>query len=463
MSESANVQPLTESSTVQQVYEHCTSYAALLKHAHRPRLGVITDLLNCIRTYKSQHDLPTLDAAYEAHRQYVFHPPPSKRKRANVSDTAEGAKRPATAPTHESGCQPRIEDLESKYRALESKYQQRIEDLESRYRALESKYQQRLDDLEQKVKPIEWQPDHRLPRRINRGFTILAELGTGPRAVVYECINRSNNRHVALKVAQDPGQSNVVRNDALIIHRIGWRHLVRIHGSSESPNDPTRMKHVDAIEMRLFQGTLRSDLQAFDRGRRAERTPTWCLQHLDGLLKELATWHAKDVVHCDIKPDNVAWSEDEQRYVLIDFGHAVSADDHMVVKRGTMTYTAPEALGCWVLSTPKDQRLATRGDVWSLGLTLMYVRSRKPRRALFSVDDCRDDGERRTKVSKAVVEYLGRRKDDRRRWLSQQLHIEEPEIMSNMIDLLAAMLCEPENRWEMDGVRSHKLWSLVSQ
>jgi hypothetical protein len=89
------------------------------------------------------------------------------------------------------------------------------------------------------------------------------------------------------------------------------------------------------------------------------------------------------------------------------------------------------------------------------------VCSRKPRRAVFRVDDCRDEGERRAKVSASVTEYLHQKKDDRKHWLRQQLHIEEPEIMSSMVDLLAAMLCEPESRWEVDAVRKHKFWSLV--
>lgn len=458
MSELLNAQPLTESSTVQQVYAHCTSYDALLKHHHRPRLGVITNLINCIRTYKSQHDLPTLDAAYDAHRQHVLHPRPGKRKSVNAAGSAYvtdgpfgSAKCTATAPTQDSIWKQRIDELESKYSVLQSQYH-----------TLESRSQQLLDDLERKVNSIEWQPDNRLPRRINRGFTILATLGMGQRAVVYECVNRSNNTHVALKVAHDPDEPDVVRNDALFIHRVGWPSLIRVHGALESVDHPNIMKHVDAIEMKLFQGTLKSDLLRFDRGLRKQRTPRWCLQHFDGLLKELSTWHAKGVVHCDIKPENVAWSEDEQRYALIDFGHAISADEHAVVKRGTTTYTAPEALGNAVLKTiPKGQRLATRGDVWSLGLTLMYVCSREPRRALFSVGECRDEVERRMKVSKAVKEYLQRGTNDRRRWLSQQLDMDDPEMMSCTIDLLAVMLCEPDERWELDDVRNHKLWTLL--
>ena len=370
------------------------------------------------------------------------------------STTASSCSSTATTTTQcsesVSQCQRRFETLQSRYAALESRVQQRINDIES-------KYQQRIDELEQKVKQIEWQPDNRLPRRINRNFTILAELGTGQRAIVYKCINRGNNMHVALKVALEPTEPNVVRNDALMIHRIGWRYLIRIYGSSESLDDPTEMKQVDAIEMRLFQCTLKSDLQAFDRGTRPQRTPAFCLQHLDGLLKELITCHTKGVVHCDIKPDNVLWSDDEQRYVLVEFGHAIVADDHMAARRGTTQYSAPEALGC---CNVRD-RWATRGDVWSLGLTLMYVCSSTPRRPVFSVDGCCDDQQRRSKVSKAIVEYLKRGKDERRQWLSQQLHIEEPKVMSSMVDLLLRMICEPECRWEMDDVRSHQLWSLV--
>ena len=456
--------------TVQQVYQHCLSYHALLKHPHRPRLAVITNLLNCIRTYKSQHSLPSLEAAFDAHRQYVLHPPPShERKKAGAVTSTATVVEPSAATVPPTSQPPLTTSTSATTTtAAITRDQQPVEQLQCQYSRLEqrvidleSKYQQRIDELERKVNQIEWQPDNRLPRRINRSFTILDELGAGPRAIVYKCINRNNNMRVALKVAQDPVEFNVVRNDALIIHRIEWRYLIRIHGSPESLSDPTMMKHIDAIEMTLFQGTLSSDLQAFDRGQRPQHTPAFCLQHLDGLLRELAGWHTKGVVHCDIKPENIVWSDDEQRYALIDFGHAIRADDYVVAKRATTIYSAPEALGCCdVRSIPQNQRWATKADVWSLGLTLMYVCSTRPRRPVFSMDGPNvDNQQRRAKVSNAVAMYLKLSPDERRRWLSQRLHIEEPAVKSSMLDLLLGMICEPEQRWDLNVVRNHKLWS----
>ena len=455
---SSSVQPLTESSTVQQVYDQCHSYHALLHHPHRPRLGVLTSLLSCIRTYKSQHRLPTLDAAFKAHRHYVLHPappPPRKRQRDDVVTPTAGTAEPSSAPSlsvaeRDVGWHQRLDELESKW-------QQRVD-------VLETRYQQRIDELEQKVQQIEWQADNRLPHRIHRQFTILTELGIGPRAAVYKCINRSTNMHVALKVAQDPSEPNVVRQDALVMQRIRWPYMIRVYGSSESVHDASKMEEVDAVEMRLFQDSLSLDLQAHDRGRRPQRTPLFCLQHMHGMLNKLAAWHAKGVVHCDIKPDNVMWSDDEQRYVLIDFGHSlIVADEHLVAKRGTTEYTAPEVLGCHFRSAPSNgPRWVTKGDMWSLGVMLMYVCSKKPRRVPFGASNAAGSEERKTLVSNAIVQYIRRSTDERKQWLSQQLSIDEPTMMSSMVDLLCGVLCEPEHRWDMDRVRRHQLWSAVN-
>ncbi|KAL7922236.1 kinase-like domain-containing protein [Trichoderma austrokoningii] len=68
------------------------------------------------------------------------------------------------------------------------------------------------------------------------------------------------------------------------------------------------------------------------------------------------------IAHNDIKPNNIAFSFNRGA-VLFDFGIASSLDD--IQPRGTSWYAPPE-LG-------NNQRCGLAGDVWGLGITMLYV------------------------------------------------------------------------------------------
>ena len=90
-----------------------------------------------------------------------------------------------------------------------------------------------------------------------------------------------------------------------------------------------------------------------------------------GLVETVNACHSKNIIHCDLKPDNILLDADENP-ILIDFGHAIHLETSFYsFVRGTDGYQAPEMkLGHFGYFT----------DVYSLGVllyTLLLIKSPK--------------------------------------------------------------------------------------
>ena len=95
---------------------------------------------------------------------------------------------------------------------------------------------------------------------------------------------------------------------------------------------------------------------------------TTCAKYMQQIAKALVYCHKKQVVHRDIKPDNIMLGQDQQ-IKLIDFGLAIKHNPGKKKQEaGTPRFLAPE-----VLSNMYD----TKADIWSLGICLMYMLSGK--------------------------------------------------------------------------------------
>lgn len=90
-------------------------------------------------------------------------------------------------------------------------------------------------------------------------------------------------------------------------------------------------------------------------------------QILINLLPVLEFIHAKQVIHCDIKPSNIIWQEDNS-LVLIDFGSSLQSSQEFLTQLGAITgtpgYVAPEQI--------KGQAIPA-SDLFSLGATALHL------------------------------------------------------------------------------------------
>lgn len=188
----------------------------------------------------------------------------------------------------------------------------------------------------------------RLQKALGSRFRIGRELGSGARGVVYEAADPKLLRSVAIKVlrpehATAAGAARFL-HEARCLARINHPGLVAVHEVGEG--DGLFFYVMDLVEGRTLAETIAAGPSSLE--------DVACLA--DGLLAALATAHEAGVVHRDVKPANIFFTEG--RVVLADFGiaktvtssddrgadadnEALTADGGFV---GTPAYSSPEQL-----------------------------------------------------------------------------------------------------------------------
>lgn len=203
---------------------------------------------------------------------------------------------------------------------------------------------------------------------IDDRWALEAILGKGGMGTVYAGRHVNNGRRAAIKVLH-------------AVHKDDIDLCERFYDEAYAAN---RVPH---------SGTVR----AFDDGALEDRTPFLVLERLEGenleqlrmraggCLSEEATFeladavlsilsaaHGVGVVHRDVKPDNIFFTEDRE-VKLLDFGIAKITDARRPARTdakmslGTPAFMAPEqALGLW-------EEVDEQSDIWALGATLFTV------------------------------------------------------------------------------------------
>jgi TPR repeat protein len=190
-------------------------------------------------------------------------------------------------------------------------------------------------------------------------YEIVEELGRGAVGCTFRCLDRDNNRYVAVKIAQEDIPSAEERDRFL---RRAERAMALRHDNIcpiyDYGSDGTRPFIVSAY---LVGGTL-ADF------RRANRLPpvTETLDRILGLARGVAALHAAGIVHRALKPSNIL--VDGDRLLVTDHGWAASEDDEAVRNQVANRYMSPEQ---W--RTGSAHRIGPRSDVFSLGILLFEL------------------------------------------------------------------------------------------
>jgi hypothetical protein len=185
-------------------------------------------------------------------------------------------------------------------------------------------------------------------------YDILALLGIGGMGAVYRARDRELDEVVALKVirsevARDPTALERFRSEVKLARRV-------THGNVARTFELGFGDGVMFCTMELVDGeSLTERLRRVHKLPVAEAVSIAC-----GLLDGLAAAHEANVIHRDIKPDNVLLARDG-RVVVADFGVAAMLASSGEAS-GTPAYMSPEQ-ACGEPATPAS-------DVYSVGIVL---------------------------------------------------------------------------------------------
>ncbi|XP_058051829.1 serine/threonine-protein kinase D2 isoform X2 [Ahaetulla prasina] len=187
-------------------------------------------------------------------------------------------------------------------------------------------------------------------------------LGSGQFGVVYGGKHRKTGRDVAVKVIDKlrfpTKQESQLRNEVAILQSLRHPGIVNLECMFETPEKVF-------VVMEKLHGDMLEMILSSEKGRLPERLTKFLITQVLVALRHL---HFKNIVHCDLKPENVllASAEPFPQVKLCDFGFARIIGEKSFRRSvvGTPAYLAPEVL----LNQGYNRSL----DMWSVGV-IMYV------------------------------------------------------------------------------------------
>lgn len=208
-------------------------------------------------------------------------------------------------------------------------------------------------------------------------YSNFIEVGRGASGTVYSAIDNKTNEKVAVKqmlLSRQP-KKEIVVNEILLMQMATHPAIVNYKDSFLHEEALwVVMEYIDGVD--LTQVLTANDLTEPQIARICYETLS-ALEHL----------HSKDVVHRDIKSDNVMVSITDGRVVLTDFGFGAQLTKEQDKRKsvvGTTYWMAPEVI--------KSEYYDHKIDVWSLGVMALEMIEKEPpymnmppMRALFSI------------------------------------------------------------------------------
>ncbi|MDX3086720.1 MULTISPECIES: serine/threonine protein kinase [Streptomyces] len=201
---------------------------------------------------------------------------------------------------------------------------------------------------------------------VEKRYEVLDMFGDGGQGDLFLGRDRSSGQKVALKLqkARDLGPESAFRSAGMRLVKEG-SHMMMLSGIQAIPEIIAVGTHrrrrcliMEFIEGRQLHNVLREA--------RPVKHPGIIASVIGQLCEILAEVHDQNLVHCDLKPENVIVQPDG-RLRLIDMGLAVVAGEETDWSRGTRGWASPEQ------SDACPSGLTRQADIFGLGCILLEM------------------------------------------------------------------------------------------
>ena len=199
---------------------------------------------------------------------------------------------------------------------------------------------------------------------IDNKYSYIKDLGSGGFGKVFLAKEKISNRYVAIKQLLNTNKSE--QEDII--------HEIEIVSKFENPNIVTYYHHFYEEEVLYLVMEFCSGGTLRDKILNNKVTPAEAIEWIQTLATCLRVIHKRGIVHHDIKPDNIVFSQNGT-IKIADFGVANK-------NIGTTSYMSPESFS-WKNDTRQDPRV----DIYALGVTFMELLTGRNPFSYLSVDE----------------------------------------------------------------------------
>ena len=201
-----------------------------------------------------------------------------------------------------------------------------------------------------------------LGRTLNGRYRVLEPISSGAMGAVYRAVDNQTGDEVALKQSTNPHFDQRFEAEARLLSSLQHPRVVRIIDHFSAPGG-------QFVVMELVRGI---DLGVLLKERGAPGLPVGqAIEYVRQACEALQYVHDQQIVHRDVKPQNLILGEDG--VVLVDFGIARTLDENEssgTIGIGTPKFMAPEVFG--------GGRVSPRTDVFGVTATLWNLIAGRP-------------------------------------------------------------------------------------
>ncbi|CAH1778060.1 unnamed protein product [Owenia fusiformis] len=201
--------------------------------------------------------------------------------------------------------------------------------------------------------------DKNLPAKLTDFYAIGKIIGEGNFAVVKECVSRIKKKAFALKIIDKTkckGKEQMIENEVSILRRVKHPNIILLVEDFDTATELYLvMELVKGGDLFMAISTLT---------KYTEQDASGMIYNLASAVKYL---HSLNIVHRDVKPENLLVCEHEdgsKSLKLGDFGLATEVQGPLFTVCGTPTYVAPEVL--------TETGYGLKIDVWASGV-ITYI------------------------------------------------------------------------------------------